>query len=108
MIHGRANGFNEDDAPSRGEILERLAINRGVLTPEMTDTIFKEIFPDMMDKVRTNTLEGQEAPIPDSVEQLINPDTAQAPPNNPTEVVNDDAEGVDPDTLPTPEELIGE
>lgn len=104
----RANGFNEDDAPSREEILERLAINRGILTPEMTDTIFKEIFPDMMDKVRANTLEGQEAPIPDSVEQLINPDTAQAPPNNPTEVVNDDAEGVDPDTLPTPEELIGE
>ena len=104
----RANGFNEDDAPSREEILERLAINRGVLTPEMTDTIFREIFPDMMDKVRANTLEGQEAPIPDSVEQLINPDTAQAPPNNPTEVVNDDAEGVDPDTLPTPEELIGE
>lgn len=104
----RANGFNEDDAPSREEILERLAINRGILTPEMTDTIFKEIFPDMMDKVRANTLEGQEAPIPDSVEQLINPATAQAPPNNPTEVVNDDAEGVDPDTLPTPEELIGE
>ena len=117
----RSNGFTEDDAPDREEILERLAINRGVLTPEMTDTIFREIFPTMMGKVRENTIENQEAPIPDSVEQLLNPDTAQAPPSDPTEVVGDtvgevqgesgevlDESSVDPDTLPTPEELLGE
>jgi hypothetical protein len=112
----RANGFTEDDKPSREEIIERIAITRGSLSPELTDTIFREMFPDMMNKVRENTIANQEAPIPDSVERLLNPDVDQAPPNNPTEVADTTSSTTDtttedvsnPDTLPTPEELIGE
>lgn len=119
----RSNGFGDDDAPSRSEIIERLAINRGVLTPELTDTVFRKFMPELMDEVRQNTIANQGAPVPDSVNQLLDPNSAQAPPAAPTETAgapsgstpeaapstgaDTTSTDVDPDTLPTPEELLG-
>lgn len=123
----RANGFGDDDAPSRSEVIERIAINRGVLTPELTDLLFRKLDPDLMDEVRQNTLANQGSPMPDSVQNLLDPNSAQAPPNTPGETAPtgteqtptpEEAAGedttdspdtdVDPDSLPTPEELLNQ
>lgn len=79
-----ANGFSEDDAPTKEEIMKRLALARGVLTPEMTDTIFSLLFPELMAKTRETTQANQAAPIPEDVEELLDPNTVEAPPADPT------------------------
>ena len=79
----RANGFDEDDAPTTEEIANRLALTRGQLTPETTDLIFSHLFPDIMAATREAVQENSAAPIPDSVQNLIDPATTEAPPPDP-------------------------
>lgn len=119
----RANGFTDDDAPSRREIVQRIAISRGVLTPELTDTLFRTLDPELMDQVRAQTLAQQGSPMSQDVQNLLDPNSAQAPPADPTETAGAPTTGsepqqdteqptevtdseVDPDTLPTTEELF--
>lgn len=100
-----ANGFNEDDAPSEDELIMRLALQRGVLTPEMTDTIFAKYWPEIMEATRARTQAGQAAPIPEDVEQILDPDTTAAPPPVDTSGEAPSPEGPNPDPQP-PEGLL--
>lgn len=104
-----ANGFNEDDAPSKDEIIKRLALSRGVLSPEMTDTIFSIIFPELMAKTRETTQENQASPITPDIEEFIDPNTTNTPPPIDTSgaapEVTPPADGPNPEPTP-PEGLL--
>ena len=82
----RANGFSDDDAPTAMEKAVRIALQRGPVTPEFMDTVLRTLVPDLLDQTRANTVAGQTAPIPDDVNQLLNPG-AQAPPTNPDDAL---------------------
>ena len=92
----RANGFNEEDAPSNREKAFRLAFNRGPVTPEFMDTVLRELVPDLLNATRANTLANSGAPIPDNVDQMIGTETA--PPADPVAGGEAPPELLEPDT----------
>lgn len=83
----RANGFTEDDAPSAEEKAMRIALQRGPVTPQFMDTVLNKIVPELFQATRANTLEQSGAPVPDSVNQLL--EGSQAPPSMPGEPLGD-------------------
>ena len=99
-----ANGFSEDDAPTADELADRLALTRGQLTPETTDVIFRKLFPEIMAATRQTALDQSGAPVPDAVQELIDPATTEAPPADPGAAAPADGEAPQ-EPLP-PEGLI--
>lgn len=89
----RANGFSESDAPSELELGIRIAFERGVLDPAVTNALFQAALPDIMKKVAQQAiaqspdgaqvldkLNGEEAPAPvENSEQVEAPTEPQSP-----------------------------
>jgi len=94
----RTHGFSEAEAPSPTEVALRLLINKGVITPELTEAMLGVVAPDVMDKVREASQAGNPAPMPPGMEQMLQgeaPPAApeQAPPAEPAPT---------PEAAPTP------
>ncbi len=67
----RAHGFSEADAPDPTEVALRLVINKGMITPEMTEGMLAQVAPDLMKKIRSQSSAATGAPIPPEVDQLL-------------------------------------
>jgi hypothetical protein len=67
----RAHGFSEADAPDPTELALRLVVNKGMVTPELTEAMLAAVAPDLMNKIRHDASQATGAPIPPEVEQLL-------------------------------------
>jgi len=68
----RAHGFSEADAPDPKEFALRLIINKGMVTPELTEALLRSVAPDVMEQIRAQSMEESGAAIPPEVDQLLN------------------------------------
>ena len=67
-----AHGFSEADAPNSTEVAIRMMMDKGVITPELTEAMLQAFAPEAMEAVRTA---GQQASpstaIPPEVQQAL-------------------------------------
>ena len=80
-----AHGFSEADAPDATETAIRMLIQKGSISPELTEALLGTIAPDIMGKARQTSQEQSVAPLPPNVEQALgmgapeSPTTPEAP-----------------------------
>jgi hypothetical protein len=67
----RAHGFSDADAPDPKELALRLIIQKGQVTPELTEAMLTAVAPDMMQQVRSNASEATGAAIPPEIDALL-------------------------------------
>lgn len=67
----RAHGFSEADAPDATEYALRLIAAKGMVSPELTEQMLSAISPDVMGKIRENTMAESGAGIPVDVDQAL-------------------------------------
>ena len=74
----RAHGFSEADAPTPTEIALRLVIDKGMITPEMTQDILAAVAPDVMANVRQVSQAANPAPMTPEISELLGVETPEA------------------------------
>ena len=67
----RAHGFSDADAPTANELAIRMMIERGAITPELTEAMLSSLAPDVMDSVRTAQQASSVGAIPPEVQQAL-------------------------------------
>ena len=67
----RTHGFSEADAPNPTELALRLLIEKGMLTPELTESMLTVVAPEVMQATRAASQATSVAPIPPEVERLL-------------------------------------
>ena len=73
----RAHGFSESDAPTPEELALRLVIQKGMITPELTEGMLAAVAPGVLDKVRQNAAAQSVAPVPPEIEELLQGGSAE-------------------------------
>jgi hypothetical protein len=76
----RAHGFSEADAPSPDELALRLIINKGMVTPELTESLLSAVAPEVMNAARGANQQANIAPIPAGVDQILQEATGEPAP----------------------------
>jgi hypothetical protein len=77
----RAHGFTEDDKPSGDELARRMIVEKGVLSPELTEAVLQQIAPALFGDVRAAHQEQTGSPLPPEVQQALGaPPSEAAPP----------------------------
>jgi hypothetical protein len=79
----RAHGFSEADAPTAKEVALRMIIDKGVISPELTQAVLTAIAPDVMDAARSAQQATSVAPVPSALQQILQgaPETETAQPS---------------------------
>ena len=74
----RTMGFSHSDRPSETELAQRLALERGLLSEQVTEAVLRRLLPGVMEELRQNSmtpagaqLEGLLNPEPQSEDSLI-------------------------------------
>jgi hypothetical protein len=67
----RAHGFSDADAPTANELAIRMLIERGAITPELTEAMLGALAPAVMDSVRAAQQASSVGAIPPEVEQIL-------------------------------------
>jgi hypothetical protein len=67
----RAHGFNESDAPQPTEVALRILMDRGAITPELTEAMLGAVAPEIMKATRLSSQADSVAPIPPELERLL-------------------------------------
>ena len=67
----RAHGFTEMDAPTPTEVALRMLTEKGVITPELTESMLGAVAPEVMKATRMASQASSLAPIPPEVERLL-------------------------------------
>jgi len=89
----RAHGFSESDAPDPKELALRLVIQKGQVTPELTEAMLQAVAPELMAGIRNKAMEESGAEIPPEIDQLLtgvpaeDAGAAEAPTEDTTEEV---------------------
>ncbi len=73
----RAHGFSEADAPTPQEVALRLLMEKGAITPELTESMLGAIAPDVMKAARVSSQASSVAPIPPEIERLLKGPSAE-------------------------------
>jgi hypothetical protein len=82
----RTHGFTEADAPDQREIALRLLIEKGAITPDLTEAMLGAIAPEVMKATRLAQQATSVAPVSPEIERLLKgPAAAQATEETPTE-----------------------
>jgi hypothetical protein len=68
----RAHGFSDADAPSPTELGLRLMIQKGMITPELTESILAAVAPEMIKAARAAQQASSVAPIPPDIAEALN------------------------------------
>ncbi len=107
----RAHGFSEAEAPSPTEVALRLLVEKGMITPELTEAMLGVVAPDVMEKIRGaaqaaqptppvpgldemlqgQPAEGGEAPAPEEAPPGLAEPTESAPAEEPEAITPSDA-----------------
>jgi len=98
-----AHGFSEADAPSADELAIRMMMEKGYLSPELTEAMLATLAPNIMNQARAASQAASSAPIPPEVQQALTGEPAPAPATE--EVGAPPAEGEAPAPTPSPEPL---
>ena len=72
----RAHGFSDADAPSPAELALRLVIEKGMITPELTQSMLEAVAPELRELINKASQANSVAPMPPEIEQLL---AGQAP-----------------------------
>jgi hypothetical protein len=75
----RAHGFAESDAPDPTEVALRLILNKGAVSPELTEQMLGAVAPEIMDKIRTNTIQQSGSGITPEIDQMLQGQAPGAP-----------------------------
>lgn len=67
----RAHGFNENDAPRPDEVALRLMMQKGAISPELTEAMLTAIAPEVVNAARQAQQATSVAPIPPEVQQIL-------------------------------------
>jgi hypothetical protein len=67
----RAHGFNENDAPRPDEVALRLMMQKGAISPELTEAMLTAIAPEVVNAARQAQQANSVAPIPPEVQQIL-------------------------------------
>ena len=67
----RAHGFTDQDAPGPTELGLRLLIEKGVITPELTEALLAAVAPEVMQAAREAQQGASVAPVPPDVSQML-------------------------------------
>lgn len=68
----RAHGFSDQDAPDPTELALRLIIDKGAITPELTQAMLSAVAPEVMKMTRDIQQAESVAPMPSDINQLLN------------------------------------
>lgn len=68
----RSHGFSEADAPDPKEFALRLVLQKGMVTPELTEAVLQAIAPEVMTDIRQQAMQDSGAPVPPEVDQILN------------------------------------
>ena len=80
----RAHGFSAADAPDAKELAIRLLIEKGALSPELSEAMINAISPEFMNKIREVQNAGSPAPIPPEIQQALDEAAGVTPPSDET------------------------
>jgi hypothetical protein len=86
----RAHGFSTADTPTAEEVGIRMLFEKGAITPELTEAMLGALSPELMMKVREAQQGASVAPLPESVEQLLQQATSATPAEGGEPNVEDD------------------
>ena len=75
----RSHGFSEADAPDPKEFVLRMVMQKGMVTPELTEALLRSVAPEVMGEVREQAMAESGAEIPPEVDQLLQGETATPP-----------------------------
>ncbi|NBT76231.1 MAG: hypothetical protein EBT15_09750 [Betaproteobacteria bacterium] len=67
----RAHGFSDADAPSPTEVAIRMMIEKGMITPELTEAMLQTFAPDAMDAVKANGGSSGGMPMSPEIAQAL-------------------------------------
>lgn len=67
----RAHGFTDADAPSPDEAVLRTILEKGMVTPELTEAVLNALAPEVMNKAREVQQATSAAPVPPEVQQML-------------------------------------
>lgn len=76
----RAHGFSASDAPDANELAIRMLVEKGALSPELTQAMIGAIAPEVMKSVRDSQQADSVAPVPQEIQQILENATPTAPP----------------------------
>lgn len=93
----RAHNYTDDDAPTSTELAVRMLIEKGQITPELAESLLSVIAPEVMSAVREASQASNPSPVPEAVEDILNPEAVPAP-----EAVPDSDPTPSPTTPPAP------
>ncbi|MGL4998064.1 MAG: hypothetical protein ACRC5T_03775 [Cetobacterium sp.] len=68
----RTHGFSDADAPSPTETAIRMVLDRGSITPELTEAVLGAFAPEAMDAAKAQAQASSVAPVPTEVQQMLN------------------------------------
>lgn len=87
----RAHGFSEADAPDPKEFALRLVLQKGMVTPELTEAMLQAVAPEVMGQIRQQSMEQSGAAIPPEIDELLSGDApAEGEAEAPAEPVAED------------------
>ena len=86
----RAHGFAEADAPDPKEFALRLILQKGMVTPELTEAMLQAVAPDIMGSIRQQAMEESGAAIPPEVDKLLQNEAPVAEPEQGEEPTTDE------------------
>ena len=75
----RAHGFSASDAPDANELAIRMLVEKGALSPELTQAMIGAIAPEVMKSVRDAQQAESAAPVPQEIQQILDNATPVAP-----------------------------
>jgi len=67
----RAHGFSDADAPDPQEFALRFILQKGMVTPELTESLLRAVAPDIMGEVREQNMAQSGAPISPEIDQIL-------------------------------------
>jgi hypothetical protein len=67
----RTHGFSEADAPSPEEVALRIILEKGAISPELTEAVIGAIAPELMNSTRSAQQATSVAPVPPELAQML-------------------------------------
>ena len=93
-----ANGFNESDAPAPAELLLRMLLQKGPITPDLAEALMRNFAPLAMASTQRAAQEASDNPLPDEVQNLLF--GSQGKPQQPPPAAAEDEPAPAPDAAP--------
>jgi hypothetical protein len=100
----RAHGFSEAEAPSPTEVALRLLVEKGMITPELTEAMLGVVAPDVMEKIRGAAQAASPAPVPEEALQALQGEQAPTGEEAPAPVAEEPPALAEPATPPPAEQ----